>query len=298
MSTPGRMTKPSPESQLQSPIRALMAGPGPRGHRLPFPRSPARGARNCLGVPRVLPGIRPQPYRSGQDREGASHRRRRGPGPRRPRRLRDDDPGGLRRLRLLRVGLLPRDGGGRDDRRVARHPDRRPPVHRPEGAPALRDRGAEEEMASPPGDRRADRGLRADRARSGLGRGFDQDDRGLRRKDRHLRVEREQALDLQRRVRRVLHGLRQGRPARGEGRAPPDHGLRRDEGPGRRRPREGRAQARPEGLLDGPDRAAERPRAGGECPRPAGSGLQDRRRGLKHRPHLARGRMPRGIEGR
>ena len=78
---------------------------------------------------------------------------------------------------------------------------------------------------------RDDRGLRPDRAGGRLGRGLDPDDRRLRREDERVRPERHEALDLQRRLRRVLHGLRQGREARREGRAPPDHGLRRDEGP-------------------------------------------------------------------
>ena len=44
----------------------------------------------------------------------------------------------------------------------------------------------------------------------------------------------------------------------GQGRAPPDHGVRRDEGPRRRGPGQGGEEARPEGLLDRADRARER----------------------------------------
>ena len=123
------------------------------------------------------------------------------------------------------------------------------------GARALRHRGAEEAVAAGARVRRDDRRLRPDRAGGGLRRGFDPDDGRLRRGDGHVRPQRQQALDLERRLREVLHGLRARRRARGGGRAPRHHGVRRDEGPRRRRAGQRGAEARPEGLLDGSDRA-------------------------------------------
>ncbi len=119
----------------------------------------------------------------------------------------------------------------------------------------------------------------------------------VRRKDGHVRLERHQALDLQRRLREVLHGLRPRRPARRGGRPPRDHGVRRHPGPRGRRARPGRAEARIEGFVDRADHAHQRARAGLPRPRRPGPGLQDRRRDLEHRADLARRRLHRRLEG-
>ena len=55
-------------------------------------------------------------------------------------------------------------------------------------------------------------------------------------------------------------------------------------------PRQGGEEARPQGLLDRPDRARERARAGRQRPRRARTGLQDRRRDPEHGPDVARRR--------
>ena len=221
-----------PEVLLQSPIRSLFTGRVPEDLLFPYPGGLRRGARDRLGLPRLLPRLRPNDHidsRRVEKEHGFSEDVIRG--------LAElgafgmIDPGGLRRIRVLDVGLLPRHGGDRDDRRVARDPDRRPSVDRHEGARALRHGGAEGEVAA--GARRGgdDRRLRAHRAGGRLRRRLDQDDGRVRREDGHVRPERHQALDLERRLREVLHGLRPRRPARRGGRAPRDHGVRRHAGP-------------------------------------------------------------------
>ena len=126
----------------------------------------------------------------------------------RARRPRDDDPRGVRRQRLQRGRVLPDDGDGRAARRVGLDRDRRPPVDRHQARRPLRERGAEEEVAPRPRVRQARRRVLPHGARGGLGRGLAEDDRRLRRRDGHVRPERDEAVDLERRVRDLLHGLR------------------------------------------------------------------------------------------
>ena len=138
------------DSRLVPVVKSLFAGRRSRRTRSSrIPEIAAGRARDRLGVPRLLPRLRAGPHRLAR-RSTASTASRRSV----VRGLAElgafgmIDPGGVRRLRLLGVGVLPGDRGDRPDRRVARHPDRRPPVDRPEGPDPLRHRGAEEEVAA------------------------------------------------------------------------------------------------------------------------------------------------------
>ena len=281
---------------LSSPIKGLFSGQIVESALFPYPE-PSADERETVSAfldslrsfakDRVDPAVFDREKRIPPD----VVKRARGPG-----NLRAHDSRGVRRLRLLVFRVLPRDGGDRLDRRVARHPDRGTPVHRNESAPPLRVGGAEETLASIARRRREDRGLRSHRARGGVRRRLDPYDRAIRRREGRVRPGRHQALDLERRNRGVLHRLREGRRARREGRAPADHRVRGDAGPARTRDRPGGEEARPEGLFHSAARVqgASRPRS--ERHRGARRRVQGRRRGPEHRPDVARSRLRRRIE--
>ena len=118
----------------------------------------------------------------------------------------------VRRDRHRRADAQRRDRGGREGVRLDRaDPDAPGPRHAADQA--VRHRGAQAALPAQVRQRRVVAGVRAVRARGGLGPGRDdhQGGQGRRRVGRH----RDQELDLQPRDRRLLHRLRQDRPERG-----------------------------------------------------------------------------------
>ena len=183
---------------------------------------------------------------------GRSARSRRARGVRRPRRRQDQ--------------LQPDHGGGQPVR-VVRGQLRRPRRHRHHAARAVRDPGAAQEVPAQAGVRRDDRGLRADRARFGVGRARRQDEGGQVGGRQELEADRVEALHHQRRLRRPVHGVREGGrravhgvPDRAE-RARPDHRAR---GAQARHPRQLDLPAVPRGLHDPDRRRARDDRAGAQ----------------------------------
>ena len=134
--------------------------------------------------------------------------------------------------------------------------------------------------------RRVVAGLRALRARGGLGPGRDDHARGQgrRRVGRH----RHQELDHEPRDRRLLHRLRQDRPDR-RALARDQRVRRRGRPPGLQR-RQARAQARDQGLADRPADLRRRPDPRREPDRRGGQGHE--RRARHARPLAPRRRRP------
>ena len=218
----------------------------------------------------------------------------------RARGVRHDDPGGLRRIRVLVVRVLPRHRGDR------RGPTRRLGIliggHQSIGLKGLVLFGTEEQKKKwlprlAAGEMIAAFALTEPEAGSDAASiqttaVYDDD-------DRLVRPERHQALDLQRRLRRVLHGVRartSALPEKDEHRR--HHRVRRDEGPRRRR-----SPARRSSKL-GLKGSSTVPIQLENCRVPAsnvlgaaGPRLQDRRRDPEHRPHVARRRLHRRIQG-
>ena len=91
------------------------------------------------------------------------------------------------------------------------HRARRPRRHRHAAHRLLRDRGAKGEVPAQARDRRARRGLRAHRTRFRLRCARRQDPRDPPRRRQALHAQRLEAVHHQRRLRRCLHRLRQGR---------------------------------------------------------------------------------------
>ena len=115
----------------------------------------------------------------------------------------------------------------------------------------LRQRGAEGEVPAEAGERRDGRRLRADRAAVGIRRARREDHRGAQRRRPALPAERPEDVDHERRLRRSVHHLREGRRRE-------VHRLPRRARHGRRE-RPGREEARARRIVD--DRADARQRA-------------------------------------
>ena len=128
----------------QVPLRRT----GARGDGVSISRDRSRGARGRLDVPRLLPRVRARSRRPARVRPRPSDSARGRPRARRSRRVWNDHPRGVRRLRVFLLRLLPRHRGDRPNGRLARDPDRRPPVDRAEGTDPLRDGRPEEALAA------------------------------------------------------------------------------------------------------------------------------------------------------
>ena len=63
MTRPRHRTPPRPQVRLAPVVKSLFAGRDPGGHRLPVSRDRRLGARDGLGVSRLLPRLRPGPRR-------------------------------------------------------------------------------------------------------------------------------------------------------------------------------------------------------------------------------------------
>ena len=135
---------------------------------------------------------------------------------------------------------------------------------------------------------RADHGLRADRGRFGLGRARGKGD-GASERGRHaLRPQRREDVDHERRLRRRVHRLRQGRRRQ-------VHRLHRRAAGGAHERRRG-AQDGHQGLVHDGARARRREDARRESARRGRQGSQDRLQHPEHRPLQARRDVPRRDE--
>ena len=195
---------------------------------------------------------------------------------RRGRPARSRRPRGVRRPRRRQDQLQPDHGGGQPPRIVGGQL-RRPRGHRHDADRAVRDARAAQEVPAQAGVGRDDRRLRAHRAGLRVGRARGEDQGGQVRRRQELEAHRVEAVHHQRRLRRSVHGVREGGrravhrlPDRAQ-RAGADH---RPRGAQARHPRQLDLPAVPRGLHD-PDRRG----AGDDRP-----GAQDR---LQHPQHRA-----------
>ena len=120
------------------------------------------------------------------------------------------DSAGLRRPRARSDQRVVRRRADRDQP-VVRRIARRAHVDRHAAARLLRQRRAEGALPAAAGERRADRRLRADRAAVGIRRARGAHHRDADRRRPALRAQRPEDVDHQRRLRRPVHDLREGR---------------------------------------------------------------------------------------
>ena len=190
----------------------------------PAPARRRRGGGRGRRVHLQAGGVLPQPRRPA-DRARVADPRRVHQGPQRPRRLRHEDPEGVRRPRPVDAALRPRA----DARRIGAPVDRRARVgaqvhRRARAGQDVRHRRAEAGVPHPLRRRRG-HGLPAHRARRRLRPGPHGLDRQAQRRRQGVHPRRGQALDHQRRHRRA--GRRDGHGAEARGRPWRHLGLRR-----------------------------------------------------------------------
>ena len=213
------------------------------------------------------------------------------PAMRRARAARHRRARGARRRRARQGGVAARRRGRRP-LRVVRDDVRRPDRPGGHSAALLRLGGAEGQVPAWPRVRRNDRRVCAVGVGLGLGRAQRQGPRRAAGR-RQLPAVRREDVDHERRLRRSVRRVRQGRSTRRRPRVRAVHRVPRRARLPRRQHRQGRTQDGPARVVDDPADPAGRPRAGGERARRDRQGPQGRVQRPELRPLQAGGDVQR-----